>query len=345
MTQIPQPPFAAPPAGGPVPMPQLTPARSIAPSDTTTSTVIDPPSSPQIEPGNVGVTAHTDLVYATRTGRDGRELPLRLDLLVPEAPRDAPLVVYLPGGGFVIARKDFAFERRTYLAEAGFAVASIEYRTVPDGATYVDAVADAKSAIRYLRAHGARYGIDTSKVAVWGESAGGYLAAMVGTTGALPAFTTPDNSEYSNEVDAVVDVFGASNLLELAADFDPEAQQALLGPGNPMAAFVFGPGGHASLTDDPQAVAAADPAGYVTAATPPFLLFHGSADNIISPSQTLLLHSSLLAHEVESTRYVLRGAGHGDLAAMLGDPAAALPWSTKQFLGYISDFLGKHLQP
>ena len=81
------------------------------------------------------------------------------------------------------------------------------------------------------------------------------------------------------------------------------------------------------------------------AATPPFLIFHGSGDNIISPSQTLLLHTALLEHGVESTRYVLTGAGHGDLAVMLGDPDAALPWSTREFLGYITEFLGRHLQP
>jgi hypothetical protein len=46
---------------------------------------------------------------------------------------------------------------------------------------------------------------------------------------------------------------------------------------------------------------------------------------------------------VESTRYVLTGAGHGDLARMLGDPDAALPWSTREFLGYITEFLGRHL--
>ena len=61
-------------------------------------------------------------------------------------------------------------------------------------------------------------------------------------------------------------------------------------------------------------------------------------------SQTLLLHTALLEHGVQSTRYVLDGAGHGDLAAMLGDPKAALPWSTRQLLGYITDFLGRHLQ-
>jgi acetyl esterase/lipase len=333
MTQTPQP-------------PRLTVARSIAPSDTSTSIVIAPPGGPQIGTGAVEVSAYEDLVYATRKGADGQELELRLDLLVPETAGAKPLVVFLPGGGFVRAEKAMALDRRRYVAEVGYAVASVSYRTVPLGATYRESVADAKSAIRFLRAHSAEYGFDASKVAVWGESAGGYLAAMLGATNGLAEFETPDDSGDSragSDVQAVVDLFGASDLARLAADFDPEAQREHLQPGSPMAAFVFGAGTTLSLADDPSAVAAADPTTYVNAATPPFLIFHGSGDRFISPSQTLLLHTALREHGVESTRYVLDGADHGDLAVLLGDPEAALPWSTQEALGYITAFLGKHL--
>ena len=81
----------------------------------------------------------------------------------------------------------------------------------------------------------------------------------------------------------------------------------------------------------------------IDTSAPPFLIFHGSADNIVSPSQTLRLHTALRVHGVESTRYVRDGAEHGDMAAMLGRPEAALPWSTEKFLGYITAFLAKHL--
>ena len=324
-------------------LPEIVLARSIAPSDNSTSIVIASPAGPQIRAGAVGVTAHTGVVYATREDAEGRDLPLRLDLLVPETPGAKPLVVYLPGGGFVFAAKEAALERRTYVAEAGFAVASAEYRTVRHGATYRDAVADVKSAIRFLRAHGVQYGLDTSKVVLWGESAGGYVASMAGVTNAIAEFETPDNPGVSSDVQAVVNQFGLSNLLKFTADFDSETRPALLRPGTPAAAFIFGPGTGLSLADNPEAVAAADPARYVTAQTPPFLHFHGSADNVVPSSQSLLLHTALLEHGVESTRYVLTGAKHGDLSAMLGDPEAALPWSTEETLGYITAFLAKHL--
>jgi hypothetical protein len=242
MSQNPQPPFAASPAGGPRAIPEIVQARSIAPSDNSTSVVIASPGGPQIQAGAVGVTAHTDVVYATRADAEGRDLPLRLDLLVPETPGAKPLVVYLPGGGFVFSAKEAALARRAYVAEAGYAVASTEYRTVRHGATYRDAVADAKSAIRFLRAHGAQYGLDTSRVAVWGESADGYVASMAGVTNAVAEFETPDNPGFSSDVQAVINQFGLSNLLKFTADFDPETRQALLRPGTPSGGVHLRPG-------------------------------------------------------------------------------------------------------
>ena len=76
------------------------------------------------------------------------------------------MAVYLSGGGFVLSNKAAAYERRAYVAEAGVAVASVEYRTVRNSATYRDAVANVRAPIRFLREHAAEYGLDTAKVAV-----------------------------------------------------------------------------------------------------------------------------------------------------------------------------------
>src|ERR1700691_6095624 len=108
MAQNPQTPSTGAPASGPGALPDIVLARSIAPSDNSTSIVIASPAGPQIQAGAVGVTVHTDLVYATREDAEGRDLPLRLDLLVPETPGAKPLVVFLSGGGFVLSRKEAA---------------------------------------------------------------------------------------------------------------------------------------------------------------------------------------------------------------------------------------------
>jgi acetyl esterase/lipase len=321
----------------------ITAAKSVAPSDTSTSTVIKP-EGPQITCGRTEVDTHSDIVYSTPSTA-GKPVGLKLDILVPKTAGKKPLVIYLSGGGFVMATKEAALDQRTYVAEAGYVVASIQYRTTTNGATYQDAVADTKSAIRYLRAHADQYDIDPAKAAVWGESAGGYLAAMTGTTNGLKQFDVGDNLDQSSDVQAVVDKFGPSDLSKIGADFDTAAQQANVSPGNATAAWVYGPGTKKSITVDPAAVARANPATYVDSADPAFILFHGSADTLVSPSQTLLLHNALRAKGVDSTRYVLNGAGHGDLTFMGGDPNAARPWTTKEVMDDITTFFGKHLNP
>ena len=108
MTQNLQPRSPGAPASGPGVLPEIVLARSMAPSDNSTSIVIASPAGPQVQAGAVGVTAHADVVYATREDAEGRDLPLRLDLLVPDTPGAKPLVVYLPGGGFVFSAKETA---------------------------------------------------------------------------------------------------------------------------------------------------------------------------------------------------------------------------------------------
>jgi dipeptidyl aminopeptidase/acylaminoacyl peptidase len=96
-----------------------------------------------------------------------------------------------------------------------------------------------------------------------------------------------------------------------------------------------------TLPEIPAEVHAADPVTYVNAATPPFLLLHGTRDVLISPSQTQRLHRALLAAGADSTRYLLRGANHGDMA--IGDPEGGLPWSSTTTMGIITGYLHRHL--
>jgi acetyl esterase/lipase len=326
----------APPSAASLPA-----AKSVAPSDTSTSTVIKA-DGPQIQCGKTQVQTYSDIVYSTPRGAGNKAVELKMDVLAPKTAGKKPLVVWFPGGGFINADKGGSLDHRTYVAEAGYVVASVQYRTITNGATYTQGVADAKSAIRYLRAHADRYGIDPGKVAVWGESAGGYIAAMVGTTNRVKQFDVGDNLDRSSDVQAVIDQFGPSDLSKIGADFDTAFQKELAAPGNSTAQWVFGPGTRKSINDDPKAIARANPATYVDSSDPPFVLFHGSADNLVSPSQTLLVHNALRVRGVDSTRYVLTGAGHGDLS-FLGNATAGLPWSTQKVMNLIVSFLDKQL--
>jgi acetyl esterase/lipase len=306
-------------------MPDIPLAESVRPSDTSTSIVLASATTPQIEIGATPLKTYLDIDYAPG---------LKMDLLVPANGGPVPTVLYLPGGGFIFAQKDAGLPRRTYVAEAGFAVASIEYHVLSTAptATYADAVADVHAAVRFLRANAETYGIDATNIGIWGESAGGYLASIAGVTA----------DDSSSAVQAVVNQFGASDLARLADDFDPASQSRHAAPQNPMAAYLGHPG--ESLRDLPEAVANANPVNHISRTSPPHLLFHGTDDRMVSPSQTLLIHQALRDHGVESTRYVLEGAGHGDLA-FLGDPDGGLPWSTTTVMDKIIDFLRRHLHP
>ena len=306
----------APAGAAPPPLP-FPAAKTVAPSDLSTSIVQKVDSDPQIQCGRVELTSHTDVVYSS-----AGPVALALDVLTPATPGPKPLVIYVPGGGFVQADKGGAPGLRTFVAEAGYVVASIRYRTVTDGARYVDGLADVKSAVRFLRAHAAEYGIDPTKVALWGESAGGYLAAMTALTAGRPEFDLGDNLNQSSDVTAVIDKFGPSDMSRLGADFDEETAAALASP-----QFVS----HQYFAGAP--AGAADPMTYVSAGDVPFLFFHGSDDRIVSPSQTLLLHNALRAAGVDSTRYVIDGAGHGDLGE------SAQLWSTTTVMGDLVGFL------
>jgi acetyl esterase/lipase len=333
------------PAGGqppPTGWPSIPVAQSVAKSDTSTSIVIKV-NGPRIQRGKTEIETHNDIVYSMPSTAGNKPVELKMDVLVPRTGGMKPLVVWFSGGGFINTDKGGSLDHRTYVAEAGYVVASVQYRTITNGATYKDGVADAKSAIRYLRAHADQYGIDPGKVAVWGESAGGYIAAMVGTTNGVKQFDVGDNLDQSSDVQAVIDQFGPSDLSKIGSDFDPAYQRVLLSPGNSIAQWVYGPSTKKSISDDARAIARANPATYVDSSDPPFLLFHGNADKLVSPSQTLLLHNALRAQRVDSTRYVLTGASHGNLSFM-GDAKAGYAWSTQKVMGIIVTFLGKHLK-
>jgi acetyl esterase/lipase len=311
-------------------LPRPPMATTIAQSDASSSIVIRPDSTQQIKCGTTRVSVMSDVAFAHPALGNGKSKELRMDVIVPQPLKERPLVIYVTGGGFSQAPKEAALNLRTFVAEAGFVVASIEYRTDSDGATYRDGIADVKSAARYLRANAKKYGIDSRHVAVWGESAGGYLAAMAGLTNDSKQFDAGENLDQSSAVQAVVDKFGPSDVSQVASDFDAKAKADYA---STKAVMRY-------VGEDVKT--RANPLTYVSRTAPAFLILHGTRDRLVSPSQTLMLHNALLAAGAQSTRYVLDGADHGDLAFM-GDDNSGLPWSAKETMGVIVEFLTKNL--
>jgi len=260
-------------------------------------------SRPQIPRRQTGVTLRRGLSFGDK---------LRLDLHLPVSAGPHPLVVYVPGGGFVVAPRRMARRSRAFVAAAGYAVASVEYRTTRQHATYADGVTDIRAAITYLARRADELGLDADRLGIWGESAGGYLASLVGLS--------------DERVRAVVDQFGATDLSRIAAGFDERMQEAVADPRHPIHRY---------------GAVAANPADLVHPAAPPFLLLHGDDDRIIAPDQTAQLHRALRTAGATSTRYVLAGAGHGHLSF---NRRQARLWTSAVLLGIIRDFLDQHLR-
>lgn len=145
------------------------------------------------------VEMRADLVYASPGGRD-----LHLDLFLPRSEDGlAPAVVYLHGGGWRSGNKRQFWRQAAHMATRGFVGVSVEYRLSGE-AKFPAPVEDAKAAVRWLRANASELGIDTNRIGAAGGSAGGHLAAMLGTTSGVQKFEGDGgHAEFSSRVQAV----------------------------------------------------------------------------------------------------------------------------------------------
>jgi acetyl esterase/lipase len=209
-----------------------------------------------------------------------------------------PAVVFLHGGGWARGDRTLAPDLATFFAADGFVMASFDYRLSSES-VFPAQLYDVRAGIRWLRQNAGRLGVDPERIAVWGSSAGGHLAALAGTTSHLPALPgEPDGGGVSAAVQTVVAGYGPVDFLRLPdGGADPGSFEAQLLGGAP-----------ASL---PELAASANPAGYAGAEAPPFLIMHGLADTAVPALQSELLYEALAAAGAEAELHLIDGYGHG----------------------------------
>ncbi|WP_165313661.1 alpha/beta hydrolase [Vibrio ziniensis] len=277
---------------------------------------------------------NSDFVYSETFNNMGRPIKLSMDVIQPFSPEPLPAVLFVTGGGFMDAPKTKFIGQRVDMARAGYVVASIDYRVVPM-VKFNGMVEDIKSAVRYMRANAQKFGIDPTRIAVMGESAGGYLAAITATTNGMKEFDKGANLDQSSDVQAAIDLYGLSDLTRVAMDYDKERQKKHESPAVPEAMLVNGvpfmEGG--SIQSDLEKAAYANPITHISKKTPPFLLMHGDKDPVVSPGQTKILHEALVEKGIDSTRYVVKGADH-----------AGFLWYQPEIMETIIAFLDKNLK-
>ena len=238
-----------------------------------------------------------DVVYSRAPGADGRMIELKLDAASPKQSQDRllPAVIFVHGGGFRDGSKDAGLPLVIAFAQGGYLAVTIDYR-LSGVAGFPAAVHDCKAAVRFLRANAAELGIDPWRIGIVGPSAGGHLSALIGTSGndgALEGELEP--SGVSSTVQCVVDISGPIDFTR----FDDGVRREYL---------------NLWLGDDVQEyerrAKEASPLTYIDDADPPFLLIHGTADEIVPLEQAQLFNAALIAAGIETEYLAVEGAGH-----------------------------------
>jgi acetyl esterase/lipase len=203
--------------------------------------------------------------------KDGHERH-RLDLYLPakgEGP--FPVIVWLHGGGWIRGSKDNC--HAAPLTAKGYAAVSMNYRFLQQ-AEFPGQIEDCKAAVRWLRANAKKYNLDPDRIGVMGASAGGHLAALLGTTSDIKELEGGGgNLDQSSRVQAVIDQFGPIRIPKEKGDSSSVLK-------------------------------------YVTKNAAPCLIVHGDADKSVPLKQSEQLADALKKAGVDVTLYVVKGGGH-----------------------------------
>ena len=244
-----------------------------------------------------GITLERDIVFGNADGYE-----LKLDIAYSnDSDSLAPAIVHIHGGAWRNGRK--SANRALGFAREGFVGVSINYR-LSGVARFPAGVYDCKRAIRWVRANAEKYGIDPARIGIVGESAGGHLVALLGTSGGDPWLEGHEGHlEYSSSVQSVVDHYGPVDFLRME---DAPGRMRHLTPDSPESLWL---GRQVTLV--PELVAQANPITYLDPADPPMLIIHGEHDGIVIIEQSEYLYEALQKAGVESEFIRVKNADHG----------------------------------
>lgn len=304
-------------------------------------------------PANVEATF--DVPYAAVMG----VRPLTLDIYRVPSAAPKPAIIFVHGGSYVngnprtdinaVFGENDAF--MAYVASRGYVVIPVTYRFA-DEAKWPAQLVDVKTAIRWVRANAATYGVDPQRIAVWGESSGGHIAAMVGATCGVKAFDKQDiKGIYGNPAVAFQDQFdNQSSCVQAAVAWHPSTDFAQLDPqsesfaklvhNTPVSSQSRVLGCALGTTCDAATVQKANVLHYVAqggADHTAFLLQAGSADEATPWQQSQILYDALRAKGVPAQLEVTKGANHYF--------TGATKEQAKQVLDTFFAFLDKTLGP
>lgn len=239
---------------------------------------------------NQSVLQIKNLVYY----RDGK-CSLHLDLFLLDAKpknKKLPCILIIHGGGWRSGHKEMEWPIASRLAAKGFITSTVEYRLSTE-ALYPTAVLDVKRAIKFLKLNSEKYNIDTNKIVLMGQSAGGQLAALVGVTNKIEKL----NIGFNVKVNAIIDIDGVLDITT------PSESGKDTVPSKPSAAKQWL--GY-TYKEKPEIWIEASPLTYIGKDTPPILFinssiprFHAGRDEAIEILNKYNIYSEV--HTIENT--------------------------------------------
>ncbi len=252
-----------------------------------------------------------DVPYAERSPAQ------RLDIYLPdEGEGPFPVIVSIHGGAFLAWDKsDSQVEPMLRGLAQGYAVVAVNYRLSWE-AKFPAQVHDVKAAVRWIRANASPYHLDPARIAAWGGSAGGYLAAMLGTSAGVEALEDLGlgNPSQPCTVQAVVAWYPPTDFLTMDAQLieggmPPEPGKEHSGPNSPESRLLGQP-----VTLVPDLVRLASPATHIRPGAPPFLIQHGTRDATVPVQQSVVFARELrrVIGEEKVILELIEGAEHLD---------------------------------
>ncbi len=194
---------------------------------------------------------------------------LELDAFFPKQnkgySKKIPAIIIIHGGGWRSGNKSQHHSLAFNLATKGYACFTPEYRLSTE-ALYPAAVKDIKAAIKWVKTNAVKFNVDTNRIAVLGFSAGGQLAAFVGTTIGNQKFEPVFAAKASSKVHAIVDIDGTLSFVH------PESGEGNDSKKISAATYWFG----FPKAENPELWKEASPLTYAGASTPPTLFINSS---------------------------------------------------------------------
>lgn len=275
-----------------------------------------------------GIDFYEDVAYGM-----GGNHPMYLDLMIPrkKAGEKSPAIIWVHGGGWSIKELTQKYRPVNALVQAcrmGFVCASIDYRLVTE-APFPAPIEDCKCAVRFLKAHAKEFGIESDCIGIWGESAGGQLAALTGASYGNPRLEGKGGWEkYDSRVKAVCDWYCGGDMTHMGAYACPEVQERARQLGIRLTLMPWqkkGGDGHKNEEQEkifiqmfgrpgkeaPQLSMDISPIFYVAQDQPAYLLMHGDSDQAVSPEFSYNYYDALLKYGHDATFVLVPGQGHG----------------------------------